>query len=99
MQVKHRFSAILLCFFLSAATLFSEYYIAEETNHHCTGTEDCPICLILRICHEFLSILSFGIAAAAAVPVFLRLNIRPQHCVHQTVIKQTPVSLKIKQLN
>lgn len=99
MQIHKRFSALLLCILLSAATIFSLFYVASETNHDCPG-EQCPICRVIAICRVFLNVLALGAAIHA-----LRAILIHSHSVLTVHIQKTyyssnsPVSLKIKLSN
>jgi hypothetical protein len=99
MQIKKSFSALLLCFLLSAATLFSLFYIASETNHDCPG-EQCPICRVIAICRFFLNVLALGTAVHAFRIIITHLHrivtIRIQKTYYSS---KNPVSLKIKLSN
>lgn len=43
----------LICALLVCAAVLAFYYLAEETEHSCTG-EECPICVVMQICEKLV---------------------------------------------
>lgn len=74
--------------------LISSFFVAEETNHDCTG-EDCPICYEISVCQETvrkLTVVGVVFAAILLLSVCVELPVaqsRPAVC-------RTLISLKVK---
>lgn len=58
--IKKRNLAVILCMMLIFTTLFSLFFIVEETNHHCSG-QDCPVCACMHQAERTLRSLDGGI--------------------------------------
>ena len=92
---KYRLSALILTVLIASATLFSEFYIASETDHHCSGS-DCPVCRVLLLCHEFLNQLACTSAGISAAAVFFHAASVCRFHRHAACSNTTPVTLKVK---
>lgn len=60
-MLKAALAVLLLIFTLSSAV-----FVAHEMHHQCDG-EDCHICHIIQICEQNIKLLSFALAAFAAI--------------------------------
>lgn len=98
MHQKNRFAAICATVLVTAALLFSVFFIALETNHDCSR-EHCAICHQIQTCQTLLSQLSsacakpagFGVLCFFALLLILR---RPYVSVASSLVSQ-----KVKLLN
>jgi hypothetical protein len=73
----------------------SEFYIAHEAHHNCSG-KDCPICRVILICQTFLHTLIGGLLHIAISTSLFR---KPRSFVlknRTAYYIQTLVSLKMK---
>ena len=76
--------------------VLSTFFISLEANHKCEDEENCPICEMLQICTNTLHQIS-DIATAvivAFVPALLVLGV--SFFVSENLIKETPVTNKIR---
>lgn len=76
--------------------VFSTFFISLEANHKCEDEENCPICVCMQICQNTLHQISdFAVVAVFAfVPVLLCLGV--SFIVSENLIKETPVTNKIR---
>ncbi len=90
-----RIAAGILALALLAVVLFSAFYLAAEAEHDCAG-EDCPICACIRQCESILRGLGDGTAlrSAAVAPVILVLIAAAFSAA--AVLRNTPVSGKVR---
>lgn len=71
-HTRERFTAVFLSVLLLVTVVLATFYIAEESDHHCSG-DDCPICLCLHQCENIVQTLYGGDTpspAAGAAAVF-----------------------------
>lgn len=57
---KQRTMALVISVFILVISLFSTFFIAEESNHDCTG-QDCPICACIQQAEQTVKNLGSGI--------------------------------------
>ena len=82
-ETREKFKAALAVLLL-IFTLTSAVFVAHEMHHHCDG-EDCYICHIIQICDQNIKLLSFALAAFAAI----RLPRQKSSRAHSTIVKST----------
>ena len=92
---RKRIVAAFISLVMLAIVLFSAFYIAAESGHHCEH-EDCPICICLRQCENALNQLGTGIVAHCllVIPMILALVMVIVFMVD--VPEETLVSRKIR---
>ena len=98
MTKKCRWMAGVLAAVLAFVMLFSVAYIAEETDHDCTGV-NCAVCHQINACENLLKSLGlagFGIVAAAVGAYTL---CRVISACTELIRAFTLVSLKVKLSN
>jgi len=76
--------------------VFSAFFISLEANHKCADEENCPICVCMQICQNTLHQISdfTALAVFAFVPVIFLLGV--SFVVSLNLIKETPVTNKIR---
>ena len=76
--------------------VFSTFFISLEANHKCEDEENCPICVCMQICQNTLHQISDFIAVAVVsfVPVLLCVGV--SFVISDNLVKETPVSYKIR---
>lgn len=76
--------------------VFSTFFISLEANHKCADEENCPICVCMQICQNTLHQISdfTALAVFAFVPVIFLLGV--SFVVSLNLIKETPVTNKIR---
>ena len=76
--------------------VFSTFFISLEANHKCEDEENCPICVCMQICQNTLHQISdFAVVAVFAfVPVLLCVGV--SFVISDNLVKETPVSYKIR---
>ncbi len=66
--------AAFICVMLLVGVLFSNFYVAHEFQHDCTG-EDCPICQYIAECEAFVNQISTGVVfVCTALIAFLAIS-------------------------
>ena len=99
-DVKNRIRAIsgVICALLLAVTLFSVSYISMEAGHRCE-CEECPVCACIEICEAIINQVGSASVVLAAVVLgylYFTLSVNPVIC---HIIRQTPVTGKIRMNN
>ena len=76
--------------------VFSTFFISLEANHKCEDEENCPICECMQICQNTLHQISdFSVVAVfALVPVLLCVGV--SFVISDNLVKETPVTNKIR---
>ena len=76
--------------------VLSTFFISLEANHKCEDEENCPICVCMQICQNTLHQISdiATVACIAFVPALLVLGV--SFFVSENLIKETPVTNKIR---
>ncbi len=97
--VLRHFSGIAgaLCLAMLVFVLFSAFFTAYETDHHChCEDDDCPICEYFAVCEGVLREISDGLASlvvAACIFTAAYIHFSLREC---NIIFGTPVSNKIR---
>lgn len=95
-----RFISGALCALFLAVTLFSVSYIAMESGHRChCECEECPICACIEICEAVINQVGSALIVLAAAVTGLILFISISDTVICLIIRQTPVTFKIRMNN
>ncbi|MBR2674214.1 MAG: hypothetical protein IKE52_01990 [Mogibacterium sp.] len=87
---------IMTVFFL--IVLLSSFFVAAEAEHDCSG-DDCPICDYIHICENLLHQTSAGspMDASSIIPdVFVFLSVL---LIAYDLLRETPVSRKVRMNN
>ncbi len=76
--------------------VFSTFFISLEANHKCEDEENCPICVCMQICQNTLHQISdfTAVAVVSFVPVLLCVGV--SFVISDNLVKETPVSYKIR---
>ena len=76
--------------------VFSTFFISLEANHQCCDEENCPICVCMQICQNTLHQISdfTAVAVVSFVPVLLCVGV--SFVISDNLVKETPVSYKIR---
>ena len=85
----------VLAVVLLAVVLFSSYYIAEESGHHCEG-EECQICENIRQCEAVLQQLGLGIILMASLVIPTVWSMLAKNLRECTFTAETLVSKKVR---
>lgn len=64
---KKRLVALLITLLFLATVLFSYNYISENVHHNCTHDDNCPICMEIEACLQFVS----SIRILPVIPLFI----------------------------
>ena len=92
-----RITAAAVAAVMFVFVLFSVYYIASETGHHCSGA-DCPICADIRHCETVLQ--GTGRAVMAISVAVFAVLVRNLICIPADApVPSTPVSRKVRMNN
>ena len=98
LNMKSRFTTILMAVLLCLSVFGSVFCLAEHTNHECTG-ENCAVCAILEQCTQRLR----SVAAAAAVLIRQLVLCMAADVIFVPLFSRiaaaTPIQLKVKLLN
>ena len=87
--------SLFLCVMLITGMLFSCFFIAAESGHHCQS-EDCPICQMVVVCENFLNHVGVGLSICAAA-VFAVLFLSKTDLIFTCDLKTpTLVSQKVR---
>lgn len=97
-MTKKRIMAVILAALVLIVMVSSSLYIAEHSDHDCTG-EDCSICQQIYLCTQTLKTLSLAVIAAAVFYAFSALLSITIRQVETACVPHTPVSLKVKLTN
>ncbi len=93
--MSKKFLSILVAIAFLCAVMFSAIYISDNMHHHCTGQEDCPICMEIRIAEAFLATIKYA-PVIIAVLFCIRLVAETfTGATHQADIQETLVTLKV----
>ena len=76
--------------------VFSTFFISLEANHKCEDEENCPICVCMQICQNTLHQISDVALTCAAVFVPVLLVLGVSFITSLNLIKETPVTNKIR---
>ena len=76
--------------------VFSTFFLSLEANHKCEDEENCPICVCMQICQNTLHQISdfTAVAVVSFVPVLLCVGV--SFVISDNLVKETPVSYKIR---
>jgi hypothetical protein len=76
--------------------VFSTFFISLEANHKCEDEENCPICVCMQICQNTLHQISdfTAVAVVSFVPVLLCVGV--SFVISDNLVKETPVTNKIR---
>jgi len=76
--------------------VLSTFFISLETNHECEDEEHCPICVCMQICTTMLHQISdiTAISVLAFVPILLSTCVLLFESFD--LVKDTPVTYKIR---
>ena len=88
----------VICALLLAVTLFSVSYIAMEAGHRCE-CEECPICACIEICEAAINQVGSAFAVIIVAVLGLLSFISSSDTVICHIIRQTPVTYKIRMNN
>ncbi len=88
----------VICALLLAVTLFSVSYIAMEAGHHCE-CEECPICACIEICEAIIEQVGSAFVFIIVAVLSLLSFISSSDAVICHIIRQTPVTYKIRMNN
>ena len=93
---KFKFAAGIIAMMMLLYIVFSTFFISLEANHKCEDEENCPICVCMQICQNTLHQISDVATAVivAFVPALLVLGV--SFFVSENLIKETPVTNKIR---
>ena len=95
MTRQKRFLSIMLAAMLAFTVLFSVAYVAEETNHDCTGA-GCAVCQQLNLCENLLKTVGGAALAAGAMAAIrfcvCKVMLACAECTHSSTL----ISLKVK---
>lgn len=61
---SNRIIALIAVFAIVVLMHFSDLYISEHLNHHCTEPDSCPVCSMLESCASNLKTISSGLSMA-----------------------------------
>lgn len=90
-----RIPALILSIVMLFAVLFSVFYIAHESGHHCGG-DDCRICVCLEQCSSILQQAGYGALFLSSVPALFLLSVSAVVFTVFTTVRSTPVSCKVR---
>ena len=76
--------------------VFSTFFISLEANHKCADEENCPICVCMQICQNTLHQISDFTALAVFVFVPVLLCVGASFVISDNLVKETPVTNKIR---
>lgn len=94
---SHRITAAAVSAVMFVFVLFSFFYIASETGHHCSGA-DCPVCADIQQCENVLQGAGRAVTAVSAT-VFIVL-VKILICIPADApVRSTPVSRKVRMNN
>ena len=93
---KLKIAAGVIAMMMLLYIVFSTFFISLEANHKCEDEENCPICVCMQICQNTLHQISDFIAVAVVsfVPVLLCVGV--SFVISDNLVKETPVSYKIR---
>ena len=93
---KKKIAAGIIATMMLLYIVLSAFFISLEANHQCCDEENCPICVCMQICQNTLHQISdfTAVAVFAFVPVIFLLGV--SFVVSLNLIKETPVTNKIR---
>ena len=93
---KLKIAAGIIVMMMLLYIIFSTFFISLEANHHCEDEENCPICVCMQICQNTLHQISDTALTCAAVFVPALLVLGVSFTASLYLIKETPVTNKIR---
>ncbi len=98
-SIKNKIAAVVMCLVLGIFVLGTSIFIAEETDHSCTGN-DCPVCNVIHFFETVIKEIASSSGAktllASALIIFAVIKINKQK---QIQFSDTLISLKVELLN
>ena len=93
---KIKIAAGIIAIMMLLYIVFSTFFISLEANHKCADEENCPICVCVQICQNTLHQISdfTALAVFAFVPIIFLVGV--SFTVSLNLIKETPVTNKIR---
>ena len=93
---KKKIAAGIIATMMLLYIVFSTFFISLEANHKCDNEENCPICVCMQICQNTLHQISdfTAVAVVSFVPVLLCFGV--SFVISDNLVKETPVSYKIR---
>lgn len=98
MTKRNRVLTVLFAAMVLFVMLFSEFYIAVEADHDCTG-EDCPVCCQITICENTLKSVGQAVIAVTLAAFVCVLMIFLPSFAKKTAYNTSLVTLKVKLSN
>ncbi|MCR4588923.1 MAG: hypothetical protein K5682_10985 [Lachnospiraceae bacterium] len=74
----------------------SSFYIAAESEHHCHGEADCPICACIQQCQQILHHMSDGMTLQIAVTLPTLIFLFTVPVTAPDWLCSTPISRKVR---
>lgn len=98
-SIKNKITAVFISIVLCAAVLGTSLYIAEETDHNCSGN-NCSVCTAVKFFETIVRELAAaeGAAAIQTAALFI-LAVRIIFIIKQLFFRETLISLKVELLN
>jgi len=93
--MSKKFLSILVAIAFLSAVIFSAIYISDNMHHHCTGQDDCPICMEIRIAETFLATIKYTPVIIAALFCIKLMAEAFAGATHQADMQETLVTLKV----
>lgn len=93
---KLKIAAGIIAMMVLLYIILSTFFISLEANHKCDDEENCPICVCMQICQNTLHQFSDFAASVvySFVPVLLSIGVL--FIISLNLVKETPVTNKIR---